>query len=77
MVFLLAVFSGITIDGATALSGTLEPHSAADEGVQQARRHVLGSGLLCKRLSSGTKQVPSLHLVLYIHDMQVRLKIQF
>ena len=38
-------------------AGPLEPHSAADERLQQARWHVLGGGLMCIRLCSRAEQV--------------------
>ena len=71
----LQVLSSITDKKALAVSGALEPHSEADEGFQQARRHVLGRGLLCKRLSPRTEQVASLHIAgVGLHNMQFSLQ---
>ena len=71
----LQYFSGITDKKALAVSGALEPHSKADERVQQAGWHVLGCGLLCKRLSPRTKQVSSLRIAFVeLHNMQVSFK---
>ena len=55
-------FSSIIDREAYAVSGPLEPYSEANERVQQARRDVLGRGLLCKRLCPRTEQVSSLHV---------------